>query len=303
VTARSFSIDGAEVRLSNLDRVLFPESGFTKGDLVGFYLAAAPALLPHLQARPLTMRRFPDGVGKPGFWEKNCPSHRPEWVETVSIWSDSHQAAMEYCVVGDRAALAWVANLAGIELHTPLARAAHRDRPTAVVFDLDPGPSTGMVECAALGLLIREMLERIGLACVAKTSGSKGLQLYVPLNTGSSYEQTKPFARAVAAELERQLPDRVVSNMAKSKRPGKVLVDWSQNSEHKTTVCAYSVRARAQPSVSTPVSWDEVGEAARGSCEDPLRFSPQQVLDRIERHGDLFSPMGELRQELPSDWS
>lgn len=293
------AVDGTTLRLTNLDRVLYPETGFTKGELVDYYYSVAPAMLPHLEARPLTMRRFPGGVEQPGFWEKNCPAHRPDWVKTAPIWSESNGTDMDYCVVSDRATLVWAANLADIELHTSLATATRRDLPTAVVFDLDPGPPAGMVECASLGVLIKDMLGRIGLDCFAKTSGSKGLQLYVPLNSDASYGQTKPFARAVAAEFERQMPDQVVSRMTRSRRAGKVLIDWSQNSEHKTTVCAYSVRVRAEPSVSTPVTWDEIERAADGDRADPLRFNPMQVRERIERHGDLFEQVVTERQQLP----
>jgi bifunctional non-homologous end joining protein LigD len=297
--AQQVEVDGLSLRLSNLDRVLYPETGFTKGDLIDYYYRVAPALLPHLQDRPLTMRRFPGGVDEEGFWEKRCPEHRPEWVETASIWSSSNDEDVEYCLAKDRATLVWAANLADIELHTSLATAEERAKPTSMVFDLDPGEPAGIPECASIARLIRGMLAETGLDCIAKTSGSKGIQVYVPLNTEVTYEQTKPFALAVATEFERQMPDHVVSRMTKSLRPGKVLIDWSQNSEHKTTVCVYSMRARPVPSVSTPVTWEEVEEVADGASPQTLSFGPEDVLERIDRLGDLFASMNTLRQSLP----
>jgi bifunctional non-homologous end joining protein LigD len=293
-------VDGRTLKLSNLDRVLYPRTGFTKGDLVDYYYRVAPVLLPHLHDRPLTMRRFPGGVEEDGFWEKRCPEHRPEWVETASIWSSSNDEDVDYCLARDRATLVWAANLAGIELHASLATAAERAVPTSLVFDLDPGEPAGIRECATIARLIRGLLAETGLECFAKTSGSKGVQVYVPLNTEVTYEQTKPFARAVASEFERQLPDEVVSRMTRSLRPGKVLIDWSQNSEHKTTVCVYSMRARPEPSVSAPVTWDEVDLVAGGAPVEALAFGPEDVLGRIERLGDLFEPLITLQQRLPT---
>jgi bifunctional non-homologous end joining protein LigD len=293
-------VDGRTLKLSNLDRVLYPDTGFTKGDLIDYYYRVAPALLPHLHDRPLTMRRFPGGVAESGFWEKRCPEHRPEWVETASIWSSSNEATVDYCLARDRATLVWAANLADIELHTSLATAARRERPTAVVFDLDPGEPAGIRECAKIAVLIRGMLRETGLDSVVKTSGSKGLQVYVPLNTEVTYEETKPFALAVATEFERQMPGDVVSRMTKRLRPGKVLIDWSQNSEHKTTVCVYSMRARPVPSVSTPVTWQEVQSVVDGGPVEALGFGPEDVLGRIERFGDLFEPLNAMQQRLPT---
>jgi bifunctional non-homologous end joining protein LigD len=293
-------VDGRSLKLSNLDRVLYPKTGFTKGDLIDYYYRVAGALLPHLEGRPLTLRRFPDGVEEDGFWEKRCPAYRPDWVETASIWSSSSDDEVHYCVARDRATLVWAANLAAIELHTSLATAARRATPTSVVFDLDPGAPAGMFECATIARLIREMLAETGLECLAKTSGSKGIQVYVPLNTEVTYEQTKPFALAVATEFERQLPGDVVSRMTRRLRHGKVLIDWSQNSEHKTTVCVYSMRARPAPSVSTPVTWGEVDLVADGGPAETLAFGPEDVLGRIERLGDLFEPLSIVQQQLPT---
>jgi bifunctional non-homologous end joining protein LigD len=296
---REVEVEGRRIVLSNLDRVLFPETGFTKADLIDYYFAIAPVMLPHLEGRPLTMRRFPQGVEQKGFWEKNCPAHRPDWVTTASVWSESQRKEMDYCVVEDRATLVWAANLADIELHTSLATAARRHSPTAVVFDLDPGEPAAVLDCAEIALLLKTTLERYGLECFAKTSGSKGLQIYLPLNTESSYEITTPFAKSVAVEFERQLPDRIVSTMKKSERVGKVFIDWSQNSRQKTTVCAYSVRARAEPGVSTPVTWPEVESALKAADPDALRFSPETVKKRVSEHGDLFNEVITLQQELP----
>ena len=292
-------VDGRILKLSNLDRVLYPETGFTKGDLIDYYEAVAPALLPHLRDRPLTMRRFPGGVDGPSFWEKRCPDHRPDWVRTASIWSDSNDEAIDYCVVDEAATLIWAANLADIEMHTSLATAAERQTPRSVVFDLDPGEPADVIDCAEIALVIRGTLGEFGLETFVKTSGSKGLQLYVPLNSDADYDQTKSFAHQVAKIFEAQMPDRVVSRMKKSLRGGKVFIDWSQNVEHKTTVCVYSMRAKAAPSVSTPVEWAEVEAAADSGDPDSLSFGPEEVLARIEADGDLFRDLLEIEQELP----
>jgi len=285
-------VDGRTVKLSNLDRVLYPETGFTKGDLIDYYEAVSPVMLPHLRGRPLTMRRYPGGVEGPSFWEKRCPAHRPEWVKTALIWSDSNDEELEYCVVDDAATLIWAANLADIEVHTSLAMAAERQTPRSLVFDLDPGEPAGLDECAEIALILRGMLDELGLDSFAKTSGSKGLQIYVPLNSGATYEETKPFAHEVARIFESQMPDRVVSKMKKSLRKGRVFIDWSQNVEHKTTVCVYSMRAKAVPSVSTPVTWAEV-------TEGDLTFGPEEVLQRVAADGDLFRKLLEIEQRLP----
>jgi bifunctional non-homologous end joining protein LigD len=292
-------VAGHRVRLSNLDRVLYPETGFTKGDLIDYYAAVAPVLLPHLEGRPLTMRRYPGGVEGKSFWEKRCPAHRPDWVSTASIWSDSNKEEMDYCVVDGVATLVWAANLADIELHTSLATAAERGTPRAMVFDLDPGAPADVLDCAEIALTIRGMLNELGLESVVKTSGSKGLQLYLPLNSGASYEQTKPFAHEVARILEAQMPDRVVSKMKKTLREGRVFIDWSQNVEHKTTVCVYSMRARPTPSVSTPLSWEEVQAGFDSGDREEFAFGPQEVLERVDSLGDLFRPVLDQEQRLP----
>lgn len=287
-------------RFSNWDKVLFPVTGFTKGDLIDYCVAIAPTLLPHLQDRPVTLRRWPDGVEGRTFYEKHSPSHRPDWVQTASIYSSSERGRIDYCLVQDAATLAWLANLAAIELHPSLSLARDMSHPTAVVFDLDPGAPAGIAECAEVALVLEGLFEQLGLRSVVKTSGSKGLQVYVPLGARvATYEQTKPFARRIAELLERRMPDLVVSRMAKRLRTGKVLVDWSQNDEHKTTVAVYSVRAKERPTVSTPLSWEELRTAHAAGEAERLVFEPADVLARVAEQGDLFAPMLGSAQELP----
>jgi len=291
--------DGRRVTISRPDRVLFPETGFTKGDLIDYYAAAGPWLLPHLEGRPLTLRRFPDGVDRPGFWEKRCPSHRPDWVAIAPLWSEVNEETIEYCVVEDVATLVWLGNLADVELHTLLARADRPEVPTALVFDLDPGAPAGLVECAGIALRLRDVLASVGLECRPKASGGDGMQVYAPLNGEAGFERTKPFAHAVARAFEAELPDQVVSRMTKRLRRGKVLIDWSQNDHHKTTVCVYSVRARSEPRVSVPLEWEEVEAIAADREGRPRGFGPEEALARLEERGDLFRPLLELRQDLP----
>jgi bifunctional non-homologous end joining protein LigD len=293
------TVEGRELALSNLDKVLYPEVGFTKGQVIDYYRRVAEALLPHLRGRPLTMKRYPDGVDGPHFYEKRCPSHRPEWVQTARIWSEGHKEEIDYCLIEDLPTLIWAANLADLELHTSLSLAAAIDRPTAIVFDLDPGPPAGLVDCAQVAVWIRGMFDQLGLRSYPKTSGSKGIQLYVPLNTEVTYEQTKPFAKAVAETLEAKFGDRVVSRMAKAKRAGRVLIDWSQNDRHKTTVCVYSLRAKARPTVSTPLEWEELEAALGAGDADRLVFDADAVLRRVDEKGDLFAPLLSERQRLP----
>src|SRR5690242_19471161 len=251
-------IQGRQLQLSNMDKVLYPEAGFSKGQVIDYYVRVAPALLPHLHDRPLTMKRYPNGVSGQFFYEKNCPKHRPDWVQTAPVWSEGNNRWMHYCVVQDLPTLVWAANLADIELHTSLSWAKEILQPSFIVFDLDPGPPANIVQCCRVGMWVRRIFGHFGLQSFAKTSGSKGLQVYVPLNTPVTYDQTKPFAHELARVLESEHPELVVSDMKKSLRVGKILVDWSQNDEHKTTVNVYSLRAKQRPTVSTPVSWDEV---------------------------------------------
>jgi bifunctional non-homologous end joining protein LigD len=293
-------IDGRVLSLSNLDKVLYPTAGFTKGHVIEYYTRVAPAVLGHLQDRPLTLKRYPNGVDGGHFYEKQCPSHAPEWVKTTRVDSSrARDGKINFCLANDLPTLVWLANLADLELHTSLALAADYRSPTVIAFDLDPGPPATIVECAEVALELRMIFEHLGMQAFPKTSGSKGMQVYVPLNTPSSYELTRPFARGLAELLERRHPDLVVSEMKKSVRAGKVFVDWSQNTEYKTTVCVYSLRARPEPTVSTPLRWDEVENVTVSRDPDDLVFTSADVLERVAEHGDLFAPVLELRQELP----
>ncbi len=295
-------VEGRTLAVSNLDKVLYPKAGFTKGDLIHYYIQIAPVLLPHLKDRPLTMKRYPDGVEAEFFYEKNCPSHRPKWVQTATVWSEGNQRNMDYCLAQDLPTLVWAANLADIELHTSLSRKKDVARPTMMVFDLDPGAPADIVQCCQVGLWLREILQDMKLKSWAKTSGSKGLQVYVPLNTPVTYDETKELSRALAEHLEREHPDLVVSKMSKALRKGKIFVDWSQNDEHKTTICVYSMRAREQPTVSTPVTWEEVASTLKKKDASRLVFRCDQTLKRVERMGDLFQEVERLKQKLPRNW-
>ena len=291
-------VEGRRLSLSNLDKVLYPRAGFTKGQVIDYYTRIAPAVLPHLRGRPLTLKRYPNGVEAGYFYEKQCPSHRPEWVRSARVQMRGEKA-IQFCLCDDLPTLVWLANLADLELHPSLAFAADVASPAILAFDLDPGEPATIVESAEVAVRLRAALTTLGLEAFPKTSGSKGMQVYVPLNTPTSYDATKPFARALAQVLERAEPDLVVSEMAKVRRKGKVFVDWSQNDEHKTTVGVYSLRARDQPTVSTPLTWEEV-EAVRVSRDpDELVFTSADVLGRVARHGDLFAPVATLEQELP----
>ncbi len=283
-------VEGTPVVLSNLDKVLYPEVGFTKGQVLDYYTRIAPVLLPHLAERALTRKRYPDGVTGPVFFEKNAPRGTPEWVRTQNLpspGSSKNRETIDYVIVADLATLVWTANLASLELHTHMWR-VDRDGPDLVVFDLDPGVPATVVQCCEVARLLRPMLEADGLSPVAKTSGNKGLQVYARADGFTSSEQTSAYAKSLAQRLEAEHPNLVVHRMTKSLRPGKVLVDWSQNSAAKTTVSVYSLRALGRPTVSTPVTWDEVE-----ACTSPadLVFTSDDVLARVERHGDLFAPL------------
>jgi len=293
-------VDGRTLSLSNLDKILYPQAGFTKGHVIDYYTRIAPVLLPHLVDRALTLKRYPNGVEAPFFYEKNCPAHRPGWVRTERIPIRTDGRAIDFCVVDDLATLVWLANLADLELHPSLARVTDSRAPSILAFDLDPGPPATIVECCQVALELRDIFDQLGLRGFPKTSGSKGMQVYVPLNTPATYDRTKPFARAVAQLLERRDRKRVVSEMSKALRTGKVFVDWSQNDEHKTTVGVYSLRAREQPTVSTPLRWEEVEATAEEGEPDRLVFTSADVLERVAEHGDLFGPVEELEQELPA---
>jgi bifunctional non-homologous end joining protein LigD len=294
-------VEGRRLRLSNLDKVLWPATGTTKRELIDYVMRVSPALLPHIRGRPLTLKRYPDGVEGVKFFEKRCPAHRPEWVQTEPIWSDRHGRMVDYCVVADLPTLVWLANLAAIELHVDLHVAGAFAHPTVLVLDLDPGPGTGIVECCRVAQLLRSTFDRLGLESHAKTSGSKGLQVYAPLNDGdATFDRTKDFARTLAQLFEREAPDLVVWRMTKTLREGKVLIDWSQNDPYKSTICAYSPRAKQLPTVSTPVTWDEVDACADAGDQDALRFAMDDVLQRVAAHGDLFARVATTRQSLPA---
>jgi bifunctional non-homologous end joining protein LigD len=304
-------VGGHQLVVSNLDKVLYPTTQTTKAEVLRYYLDVAEVMLPHLQGRPVTMVRYPDGVESEGFFEKRCPSHAPEWVQTVRLgreeadtggrrgrWS---QQVVEHCELGHVAALAWAANLGALELHVTMGRAPDPAEPTTVVFDLDPGQGADVRTCAKVALLIRELLAGLSLVGYPKTSGSKGMQVYVPLHApGTTYERTRGFSQAVARLLEDRHPQLVVSKQKKELRAGKVLIDWSQNVLTKTTVCAYSLRARPRPWVSTPITWDEVEDAAGAGDVQALVFDLDDVRARVGRHGDLFADVATLRQELPA---
>jgi bifunctional non-homologous end joining protein LigD len=293
-------IDGRRLSLSNLDKVLYPAVGFTKGHVIDYYTRVAPAVLGHLRGRALTLKRYPNGVDGGHFYEKQCPSHAPDWVRTTRVHSSrARDGKIDFCLADDLPTLVWLANLADLELHTSLALAADYSSPTVIAFDLDPGAPATIVECAEVALELRMVFEHLGMQAFAKTSGSKGMQVYVPLNTPTSYGQTRPFSRGLAELLERRRPELVVSEMSKAKRTGKVFVDWSQNADFKTTVCVYSLRALPRPTVSTPLTWDEVENVTVSRDPDDLVFTSADVLDRVASRGDLFAPVVELRQELP----
>ena len=289
-------IEGRHLSLSNLDKVLYP-SGFTKAQVIDYMARIAPVAVPHLTGRALTFRRYPDGSDTTGFFEKRCPGHRPPWVG-VALGPGDRKGGIEYCRIDETAAMVWAANLAALELHAPMALADDLDVPRTLVFDFDPGAPAAMRECCEIALAAREVLDSVGLVGWCKTSGSKGLQMYVPLNTPTAtHDGTADFALAVGQLLERQLPGRVTTVMAKAERPGKIFVDWSQNALHKTTIAPYSLRARPEPTVSTPVTWDEV-EGCAGETLD-LSFTASDVLERVERLGDVFGEVLTMTQELP----
>jgi bifunctional non-homologous end joining protein LigD len=295
----TIEVQGKQLKLSNLEKVLYPATGFTKQQIIDYYVRIAPALLPHLAGRALTRKRYPNGVDEEFFYEKNAPQYRPDWVKTAPIWSEGNHRTVHYILANDLPTLVWLANLAAIELHPSLALAKDITCPTMMVFDLDPGPPANIVQCCQVGLWLREIFEHFGLQSFPKTSGSKGLQVYVPLNTPTKYEFTKTFAHALAQLLEHDHPEMVVSDMKKQIRTGKVFVDWSQNDEHKTTVAVYSLRARERPTVSTPISWEEAERCLKKKDANLLVFEAKQVVARVEKDGDLFAPLLELKQRLP----
>jgi bifunctional non-homologous end joining protein LigD len=287
-------VEGKELTLSNLDKVLFPDSGFTKGQMIDYYVSVAPAMLRHIGDRPITLKRYPNGVAQTSFFEKHVPSHAPSWVRTVKVPSTADGLDVVYGVIGDLPTLVWAANLASIEFHVPLWRIGHRKKlpgpPQFMVFDLDPGEGASMVECCLVAAQIAELLEDRRQQGFPKTSGSKGLQIYVPLEKRRTWDAVRNEAHQIALELEQRLPALVISNMRRSLRPNKVLIDWSQNHSAKTTVAAYSLRGRPEPTASTPVTWQEVSTCAETKDPATLRFVADQTVTRLIEHGDLFVP-------------
>jgi bifunctional non-homologous end joining protein LigD len=299
---REVQVDGRELKLTNLDKVLYPKAGFSKGEVVDYYAKVAPAIVPHLAGRALTLRRFPEGVDNTdaAFFEKRCPKHRPDWVKTTRVLAGPRSGHIDFCVCEDTPTLVWMAQLAAIELHPSLSLGERPECPTVLAFDLDPGPPADIVDCCRVALRLKGVLDHFGVECFAKTSGSKGMQIYVPLNTPTSYEETRPFAQAIAQLLAKQTPDEVIAKMGKKTlRSGKVFIDWYQNNERKTTIAVYSLRARERPTASTPISWDEVERCAENNDAECLVFEAADVLKRLERDGDLFAPVLELKQKLP----
>ena len=294
-------VDDRKLQVSNLDKVLYPKAGFTKAQVIDYFIRIAPVLLPHLKDRPLTMKRYPDGVEGQFFYEKNCPVHRPKWVQTAKVWSEGNQRIMHYCLANDLPTLVWAANLADLELHTSLSRKNNVERPTMMVFDLDPGAPADIVQCCQVGIWLRELLDGMKLKAFAKTSGSKGLQVYVPLNTAVTYDQTKGLSRSLAQRLEREHPDRVTSNMSKAVRKGKVFVDWSQNDEHKTTICVYSLRAKEEPTVSTPVTWSEVGELFEEETRRTLKVSFRPSAGACRKTGRPIRVSGDIQTKAAEE--
>jgi bifunctional non-homologous end joining protein LigD len=294
-------VEGRTLTLSNQAKVLYPEAGFTKGQVVDYYQRIAPVLVPHLKDRPLTLKRFPNGVGAMSFFEKNATKSRPEWIRTVPIYGYGRGEHLNFILCDDTPTLVFVANLAALELHPSLSHAKNLEQPSMVVFDLDPGPPADLVTCCKAALVLREEFRKAGLQVIAKTSGNKGMQLYVPLNTATSYEDTKGWSRAIAEDLELRYPDLFVSQMKKSVRDGKIFIDWSQNDFNKTTISVYSLRARERPTVSTPISWEEIEQCDRSGDKSPLIFEAPQVLERVAKLGDLFAPALTLQQQLPAE--
>jgi bifunctional non-homologous end joining protein LigD len=299
-TRTTVRVGERELSVSNLDKVLYPATGTTKAEVLRYYVAVAEVMLPHVAGRPVTLKRFPDGVESQGFFEKRCPSHAPEWIGTVQLGREGREKVVDHCDLSEVAALAWAANMGALELHVTIGAAPDTTVPTTVVFDLDPGAPADVRTCAEVAMRLREVFDGLGLASWAKTSGSKGLQVYVPVHDPElTYDRTRSFSQAVARLLEDRDPDLIVSKQLKTLRPGKVLIDWYQNHLTKTTVAAYSLRARPRPTVSTPVTWDEVADAV-GADEGVFVFDLDDVRRRVEEHGDLFAEVATREQELPA---
>jgi bifunctional non-homologous end joining protein LigD len=292
-------VDGRRLRLTNLRKVLYPAAGTTKAHVLDYYARIAPTLLPHLHGRAMTLKRYPDGVAGPHFYDKHCAG-RPPWVDTLPMWSDRKREDISFCRLDETASLLWSVNFGNLEMHPLLSVAPDFDTPTAVVFDLDPGEPAGILDAAEIALLLRDMLAGVGLESFAKSTGSKGVQVYVPLNTRVDFDASKTFARSVAEIMAGRLADRVTATVDKRLRAGKVLVDWGQNDRHKSTVAAYSLRAKLdRPTVSLPLDWQELTAAIDAAQPDEFLVPPQAALERVARRGDTFAPVLSLQQRLP----
>lgn len=296
----SLEIDGRRVPVSNLEKVFYPDTGFTKGQVIDYYIRVSEYLLPHFRGRPVTLKRFPDGIHGQAFYEKQRPRFTPDWIRTFPVPRRAGGPDIQYILINDLATLVWCANAASIELHPFLHRAPEIQQPTSVVFDLDPGEGADIRACIKVAFLLKDVLGRLGLESLPKVSGSKGVQVYVPLNSGLAYSVTQPFAHALAQLLAQQHPKLIVAEMAKIERKRKIFIDWSQNADFKTTVGVYSLRAkRERPFVSMPVSWDELARAQKARSTDALYFEPDSALARLSKIGDLFAPVLTLKQSLP----
>jgi bifunctional non-homologous end joining protein LigD len=292
-------VDGRRLRLTNLRKVLYPAAGTTKAHVLDYYARIAPTLLPHLHGRAMTLKRYPDGVAGPHFYDKHCAG-RPPWVDTLPMWSDRKREDISFCRLDETASLLWSVNFGNLEMHPLLSVAPDFDTPTAVVFDLDPGEPAGILDAAEIALLLRDMLAGVGLESFAKSTGSKGVQVYVPLNTRVDFDASKTFARSVAEIMAGRLADRVTATVDKRLRAGKVLVDWGQNDRHKSTVAAYSLRAKLdRPTVSLPLDWQELTAAIDAAQPDEFLVPPQATLERVARREDTFAPVLSLQQRLP----
>jgi bifunctional non-homologous end joining protein LigD len=297
----TLTVEGRKVDVTNPDKVFYPSTGFTKAQVVDYYVRVAPALLPHLKDRPLSLKRYPHGVGGAYFYQKQAPPNIPKWMRTAAVWSDVRDEDINYCLANDLPSLVWLANAADLEMHTFMHRRQDLARPTQVAFDLDPGAGVDARGCGRIAFLLKDHLDALGLESFVKVSGSKGVQMHVPLNTPCTYEDTKQLSRGLAFALAREHPDKVTGLMRKELRQGKVFIDWSQNDEHKTTVCVYSLRGTERPQVAAPVTWDELQHAIDEDDLSLLRFGPEQVLERVEEMGDLFARVETMKQKLPRD--
>lgn len=300
MTTLSIRLGNKNLALSNLDKILYPETGFTKGQVIDFYRHVGPFILPHIKNRPITLKRFPNGIRGEHFYEKNAPAFTPAWIKTFPILRSSNELMINYILINDLPTLLWSANMANLEIHPFLAKVPKIDVPTMVVFDLDPGEGSTALESSQVAFLLKDVLDQLGLKSLVKVSGSKGIHVHVPLNTEVTYEMTQAFAQSVAKYLASEHPELIVSEMAKSKRKGKVFIDWSQNSEHKSTVSIYSLRAKAErPFVAMPIRWDELKRALTDKDASSLFFEPDAALKRLDQVGDLFAPALQLKQRLP----